>query len=225
MRADSERVQDVKLTDALDALSPSDQLRALLIPCRGALRVWIAGRPDELRYYDGVVGAPHAMDMQLPERAVLAIAHAIDTGDRSGLAAIDEAYTEPIVALQNDDVSLESPLEAAYYAIYNLGRLMLGRGTDPLVVLSQALESHGVTPEIVAREALSWRRSVQAMTRGPLVQGAFRVVGVRDELLFHDFARLEDAILYANDLAWEGTLAVVFDHLFTPIHQGSIRNP
>src|SRR5262249_187091 len=109
---------------------------------RGALHVWMRCGPDELVYHDSVVGVRHELDVQLPHRVVEELEGATATNTSPRLEDAKAAYSEPIVALRDDDIDLARAAERADRAIFVLSELALGRDVEPGVVLSRALECH-----------------------------------------------------------------------------------
>ncbi len=114
--------------------------------CRYALRRWndYAHAQGAIRYIDTVVGTRQEVDIQLPTDAF--------ESARQGqvLANIAARYREPIVAMQDDDLTFPEPIEFAYYAIYNLFRkYALAQDIDDWLIINQALS--------VAEEPDQWR--------------------------------------------------------------------
>lgn len=113
-----------ELLAAFDALPPYRRYQALRIAVGDALRVWRAYRQDgvPLDYRDGVVGELHTVDDTLPARAVEDIDAML--GGTFPDPEITHGYLEPITAMQDGDLDFPSTIELAYYAIYNLHRLI-----------------------------------------------------------------------------------------------------
>jgi hypothetical protein len=131
---------------------PADAKRRVLVHlCRGALAVWEAHvrQAPELSWVERVAGTRQKVDVDLPRQAIDAVA--------SGQAGpeLQRRYQEPIAALQELDLLLPDPVEAAYYAIYNLARKF---GPDAAVVDDWLI----VNQAISAYPQERWRELVSA---------------------------------------------------------------
>ena len=110
--------------------------RVHMLLCQSALEQWelYAQAHAPIEYIDSVVGMHHRVDIQLPRDAFTCAQRG--EPDQS----IWDSYTEPIVSLQDDDLSFPSHIEFAYYAIYNLFRKYCLEATiDDWVIVNQAL--------------------------------------------------------------------------------------
>ncbi len=108
--------------------------------CEDALPTWTSyaqGEPASLRYLDSIVGLRHHVDVELPADALRSARAGAD------LADVDSRYSEPITAMQDDDLAFPDPVEFAYYAIYNCFRKYV-RGDDiaDWLIINQALSAH-----------------------------------------------------------------------------------
>jgi hypothetical protein len=106
--------------------------------CRDALEVWRRYRSDgkPIVYHDTVVGTVHTVDDDLPRRALDEIDRRL-AGETVDVKATEHAYYEPTVAMQDSDLDFPTRVEAAYYAIYNLHRIVfeiVGRPGDDVVL-------------------------------------------------------------------------------------------
>jgi hypothetical protein len=104
--------------------------------CHSALDVWEAymQRQPPLTYVDSVVGMHHVVDALLPRDALLSVVTGTDQ------SAVARRYLEPIAALQDDDLTLPTEIEFAYYAIYNLYRNYVeGAAINSWLIVNQAL--------------------------------------------------------------------------------------
>jgi hypothetical protein len=83
-----------------------------------------------------VIGMHHVVDTQLPRHAFVCA----QLGRRD--AEIDYRYSEPIVAMQDDDLAFPGHIELGYYAIYNLFRKYAqGAAIDDWLIVNQALSA------------------------------------------------------------------------------------
>jgi hypothetical protein len=144
--------------EAFGALAYEAQVDALVIACADALRVWKAwADAHEPRYTDGVVGMRHVVDVELPGRALA------EVRARKQSPSTTKEYLEPITAMQDDDLEMPDPIEYAYYAIYNLHRLIFEPDSDitAALVLNQAISAALETSdpdEIDVRMVAWWNR-------------------------------------------------------------------
>ncbi len=110
------------------------------------LGVWVAyvkKRKGRIVYADSVVGMRHVLDTELPAKAIEAVRTAI------GSDAIAEAYGEPIISMQDDDLKFPDPVEFAYYSIYNLFcKYGCGDDINDQLIINQALGSLGDREEM-----------------------------------------------------------------------------
>jgi hypothetical protein len=133
-------VNRLAIIAAFAELSVYRRIEAMRVACGDALEVWRRYRKDgvPLDYRDGVVGEHHTVDDLLPVRALAEVDRYLG-GDHVDPAQTDKDYSEPIVAMQDDDLDLPGPVAQAYYAIYNLHRIAFRFRHAPAddVVLSQ----------------------------------------------------------------------------------------
>ncbi|SRR6266571_2930768 len=103
-----------------------------------ALRVWneFVAAERAVTYRDSVVGMSHALDLDLPAKAIDSVKGGADAN------LIADAYAEPIVALQDLDMELPDAAEYAYYSIYNLFRKYCrDEDIEEALILNQILSS------------------------------------------------------------------------------------
>lgn len=121
------------------ALPQHRRYQALVVAARDALEVWRTFRSGGARieYHDSVVGQHHVVDDALPERAFGAT-ELVLAGRDWDLHILGQ-YREPIVAMQDDDLEFPDKVEFAYYAIYNLLRIVANdkHAPDEDLVMSQ----------------------------------------------------------------------------------------
>lgn len=85
---------------------------------------------------DTVIGMRHEVDVQLPHDALQSAKAGSD------LTNVDDRYSEPIVAMQDDDLELPDPIEFAYFALYNcFRRHARAEPIDAWLIVNQALSS------------------------------------------------------------------------------------
>lgn len=106
--------------------------------CKNALSVWekYVENLGEISYVEGVVGTFQIVDKLLPNDAFEAVLQGKD------FAKIDSRYSEPIAAMQDDDLEFPDEIEFAYYAIYNLfNKYILQRKIEDWLICNQALSA------------------------------------------------------------------------------------
>lgn len=138
----------MKVLASFDALPPYRRYQALRIAVGDALRVWRAYRLDgaPLDYRDGVVGELHTVDDTLPGRAVDDLDAML--GGAFPDPAIAHGYLEPITAMQDGDLDFPGTVELAYYAIYNLHRLIAKKVTTVVHDKSTSADEHVVFAQV-----------------------------------------------------------------------------
>jgi len=147
--------EDEEISDGarLAALGPERRIDALVVACEPALVAWttyvLRARPA---YVDSVVGLRHVVDPDLPARALDEVRARHDEPD---VRATVLAWVEPVVALQDQDLVLPERYEYAFYAIYNLHRLVFEPNPEitPALVLSQAISARTGTSDDTAVRA------------------------------------------------------------------------
>jgi hypothetical protein len=125
-------------TETFRELTREQQRQVHLRLCEEALGVWVAFAAEHapIRYTDSVVGMRHEVDVLLPRDAIRSAHAGVDLGDVQG------RYLEPIVAMQDDDLSFPDPVMFAYYAVYNcFRRHACAEAIDPWLIVNQALAS------------------------------------------------------------------------------------
>ena len=144
-----------EILEAFHALPEYRRFEALRLACADSLEVWRRYRTDgrPLEYVDGVVGMRHVVDDRLPERALDEIDGCL-RGETIDPAQTDNDYSEPIVAMQDDDLDVPLTIAQAYYAIYNLYRIVfrLPHAAEHQVVLGQVASSLDVDMDDWVRE-------------------------------------------------------------------------
>ncbi len=117
----------------------TDQRRLVQLElCQNALRVWedYVVQFEKIDYVESVVGTYQIVDKSLPKDAFEAVIAGQDTKN------IDWRYSEPIAAMQDDDLEFPNEIEFAYYAIYNLfHKYVLQKNIDDWLICSQAISA------------------------------------------------------------------------------------
>jgi len=124
--------------ESFGQLGADRQRQVHLSLCEAALETWMkyVRLRAPLRYADSVVGMRHEVDIGLPADALRSARAGVD------LANVESRYSEPIVAMQDDDLTFPEPVKFAYYAIYNCFRNhACGEDIDPWLIVNQALSS------------------------------------------------------------------------------------
>ncbi len=121
------------------ALSPGQRRIVHELLVEHALAKWqvyVESR-GEIRYRESVTGTEQTVDANLPGNALAAV----QSGQR--IAAVAEGYSEPIVAMQDGDLSFPESVTFAYYAIYNFFRryAMQREEIDDWLLVNQAVSS------------------------------------------------------------------------------------
>ena len=128
-------------------MSAEQQRLVHLFLCEHALEVWEQHYPPGTRssYQETVTGTIQELDVGLPREALGSIKKGKD------IANIASRYSEPKVALQDDDVKFPEDAEFAYYAIYNAFQLhVVGEKIDTWLIVNQALSTVEPSQVLVA---------------------------------------------------------------------------
>lgn len=139
------------LARQLAELPAEERRSALLRLCEPALERWREHCREHapMRYIEGVCGTRQEVDTTLPADALEAARRGADHAD------VGARYAEPLAALQDDDLRFPETVTYAYYAIYNLFRLLAqGREVDPWLIANQALSTDP--------DPTSWERRLRA---------------------------------------------------------------
>lgn len=127
-----------KRLDGFFALNPEQWRAVHFILCEHALEKWnsYANAHSHMEYVESVAGTWQKVDKQLPFDSLASARQGVDFQN------IAERYREPIVALQNDDLSFPDDVTFAYYAIYNLFKKYVQKeDIDDWIIVNQALSS------------------------------------------------------------------------------------
>lgn len=122
---------------------------------RAALPIWEAFAVDgELHYIDSVVGMSHTVAPDLLARALAAAEELVHMPERDMRAhaggrmkEFQAEFLDPIVALQDMDWELPSPVQRCFYAVSNLVEVLSGQERSTFgeamryVVVNQALDA------------------------------------------------------------------------------------
>lgn len=127
------------LVDEFLALEPRQRSLVHFLLCRHALEQWnsFIRTQGKIQYVESVVGTHQEVDVNLPSEALSAVRNGYPSADD-----ISARYQEPIVALQDEDLSLPEHITYAYYAIYNLfKKYAQGEAIDDWLIVNQALSA------------------------------------------------------------------------------------
>jgi hypothetical protein len=99
---------------------PKDELFTLAITlCEKALPIWTSyASLNKLTYTDTVVGMLHEVKSDLLDDTISYCQS--NSFEKNQLNSLLNEFTDPIVALQDSDWELPSPVEKIFYAVYNL---------------------------------------------------------------------------------------------------------
>jgi len=108
------------------------------ILCEHALAQWRefcqSNRP--ISYVESVCGTHQTVDTELPDDALRSVR------ENKDVAGVDGRYSEPIVAMQDDDLSFPKSITFAYYAIYNaFKKYVQHENVDDWLIVNQALSA------------------------------------------------------------------------------------
>ncbi len=134
------------LPDEFLALDSAQRRVVHFALCKHALRKWneYVNVRGQIRYIESVVGTQQKVDKQLPADALESAERGVD------LANVEKRYGEPIVAMQDEDLTFPKNIEFAYYAIYNLFRkYALEKDIADWLIVNQALSSE--------KDSAKWR--------------------------------------------------------------------
>ena len=126
------------LANEFFALSPEQRRSVHFTLCEYALGKWnlYAKVQNKIEYVETVTGTRQEVDKQLPLDSFASALQGID------LLNVAERYLEPIVALQDDDLTLPENITFAYYAIYNLFKKYVKKEVvDDWLIVNQALST------------------------------------------------------------------------------------
>ncbi len=126
------------LANDLFALSPEQRRSVQFALCEHALGKWnlYAKAQNKIEYIETVAGTRQEVDKKLPFDSFAAALQGID------LLNVAERYQEPIVALQDDDLTFPENITFAYYAIYNLFKKYVKiEIVDDWLIVNQALST------------------------------------------------------------------------------------
>ena len=136
------------------AMSKEQQRAVHLRLCEQALGVWQRHYSPGTRptYQETITGTVQELDVDLPSEALACSRAGKDQ------AQVQSRYSEPITALQDDDLVLPEQALYAYYAIYNLFRAhVIGVPLDPWLIVNQALSALGPEADVALERAVDKR--------------------------------------------------------------------
>ncbi len=126
------------LADEFFVLSPEQRRSVHFTLCEHALGKWnlYAKAQNKIEYVETVAGTRQEVDKKLPFDSFSSTLQGID------LLNVAERYKEPIVALQDDDLTFPENITFAYYAIYNLFKKYVKiEVVDDWLIVNQALST------------------------------------------------------------------------------------
>ncbi len=126
------------LANEFFALNPEQRRSVHFALCEHALGKWnlYAKAQNKIEYIETVAGTRQEVDKKLPFDSFAVALQGID------LLNVAERYQEPIVALQDDDLTFPENITFAYYAIYNLFKKYVKiEVVDDWLIVNQALST------------------------------------------------------------------------------------
>ncbi|MCP4136515.1 MAG: hypothetical protein GY754_36435 [bacterium] len=144
-----------KIAETFFSLSAEEKKKVHVILCEYSLKNWneYISNFEEMQYTESVCGTKQQVDKNLPADALESSKRGVDD------LSVERRYSEPIVAMQDDDLEFPEPVEFAYYSIYNLFRKYIcGENIDDWLIVNQALSSkenidsiHDILSNAIAR--------------------------------------------------------------------------
>jgi len=119
-------------------LSIKEKKRIHIILCEGSLNKWndYVSKHKNIHYTESVSGTYQKLDINLPRNAFKSVKNGISNLN------IEHKYSEPIAALQDEDLKFPKDIMFAYYSIYNLFRKYIcNDDVDDWLIVNQALSS------------------------------------------------------------------------------------
>jgi stalled ribosome rescue protein Dom34 len=126
------------LADRFQDLSAAQKRVVHQFLCEHALAKWreFCESKKHIVYVETVCGTQQAVDMVLPDDALRSARESRD------IAEVDRRYSEPIAAMQDDDLSFPKPITFAYYAVYNMfNKYVRNEAVDDWLIVNQALSA------------------------------------------------------------------------------------
>jgi len=126
------------LADEFFALNPQQRRLVHFALCEHALEKWnlYSNAYDKIEYVEKVARTRQEVDKQLPFDSLMSAKQGLDSQN------ITQRYREPIVAMQDEDLTFPENITFAYYAIYNLFKKYAGNEVvDDWLIVNQALSS------------------------------------------------------------------------------------
>jgi hypothetical protein len=114
---------NMTISEIVSTLSKPRQLELAIQFLQKAIIIWDQyAAANKLDYIDTVVGMSHEVKANLLERMLEVAAKELkEPGTHAAeLKALDDEYTDPIVALQDNDWELPYEVERIFYASFNL---------------------------------------------------------------------------------------------------------
>jgi hypothetical protein len=126
------------LTDKCFTFNPEQWRSIHFALCEHALEKWnsYAKTKNKIKYVETVAGTEQEADKQLPSDSFTSAMRGLD------LLEVAQRYEEPIIALQDEDLTFPENITFAYYAIYNLFKKYVKKEmVDDWLIANQALST------------------------------------------------------------------------------------
>lgn len=121
-----------RISDIIATLSKPLKFRIALEFAEMLLPVWNKNAEHNELYYIGtVVGMEHTVDRELPKRVMEVVKNELQKpgSQWASIKAIQNEFSDPIVALQDEDWELPNAVQKTFYSFYNLTEALAGNGT------------------------------------------------------------------------------------------------
>ena len=119
-------------------LSVKEKKRIHIILCERSLDKWndYVSKHKNIHYTEFVCGTKQKLNINLPRDAIKSVKEGINILNNKLL------YSEPIAAMQDEDLKFPESIMFAYYSIYNLFRKYIcNDNIDDWLIVNQALSS------------------------------------------------------------------------------------
>jgi len=119
-------------------LSANEKKRIHVMLCERSLNKWndYVSKHKDIYYTESVCGTKQQLNMNLPREAIKSVKMGVN------ILSIEQKYTEPIAAMQDEDLKFPEAIMFAYYSTYNLFRKYLcSADVDDWLIVNQALSS------------------------------------------------------------------------------------
>ncbi|TAE16170.1 MAG: hypothetical protein EAZ95_07900 [Bacteroidetes bacterium] len=118
------------MKEFVEGLPTKKQIDLALTFAQKALPIWEKyALSSDLTYCDTVIGMRHTIDKKILPKTIQAIQKSLTSSDKTPLKTLLEEFSEPIVALQDEDWSLPEAVLKTFYSVYNLLGGVAGKET------------------------------------------------------------------------------------------------